>query len=146
MMIYSISYQRTIASFKESSPLSAIQCFLLEIPVSSLFFNAIPQLLTSSTSCFPLLSFLQSRVIESSSYVICDQTNQSSFILFYTGCSFIFLTLYNTSLFFTRSMQVLFSSTTFYNSQGISDLRSEVPKFQHRASCALNVAFHQFLP
>jgi len=39
-------------------------------------------------------------------------------------------------------MQVLFSSTTFYNSQGISDLRSEVPKFQHRASCALNVAFH----
>ena len=39
--------------------------------------------------------------------------------------------LCNTSSFLTRSVQVIFSSTTFQNFSGISDLLSDVPNFQH---------------
>jgi hypothetical protein len=82
-------------------------------------------LLTSSSSYFPLLSFLQSRVIESNSYAICDQSKQSSFLLFYMGCSFFWL--FVLLLYFSHDQSNCsspsFSSTTFHNSQGISDLR-----------------------
>ena len=52
-----VSYDRSIASSESSSPHSAIQCFRFQLPVglSSRFFKAIQQLLTSSSSsscCF----------------------------------------------------------------------------------------------
>ena len=48
----SLSYDRSVASSKASSPQSAIQCFLFQFTVSSLFLKVIQQLLTSSSSSF----------------------------------------------------------------------------------------------
>jgi hypothetical protein len=41
------------------------------------------------------------------------------------------LTPSNPSLFLTCSVQLIFSSTTFHNFPGVSDLLSEASKFQH---------------
>jgi hypothetical protein len=46
----SVSCDRSIASSKLSSPKSAIQSFLLQLPVSSCFLQVIQQLLTSPSS------------------------------------------------------------------------------------------------
>ena len=50
--MFSLSYDRSVISFKSSSPESAIQCFRFQIPVSSLFSKVIQQLPTSSFSFF----------------------------------------------------------------------------------------------
>ena len=47
-----LSYDRSTASSKASSPRSASQCFLFQLPVISLFLKVIQQLLTSSSSSF----------------------------------------------------------------------------------------------
>jgi hypothetical protein len=70
----SLSYDRSIASSKASSPQGAILCFLFQFPVSSLS-------LRSSSSCLRLLprlpvisiflTFLQSRVLEGSTWQNC---------------------------------------------------------------------------
>ena len=52
-LLYSLcglSYDMCIASKKASSPQGAIQCFLFQFPISSLFLKIIQQLFTSSSS------------------------------------------------------------------------------------------------
>jgi hypothetical protein len=55
----SLSYDKSIASSKASSPQGAIQCFLFKFPVSSRFLKVIQYLFTSSSSsyCHFYLSF-----------------------------------------------------------------------------------------
>jgi hypothetical protein len=67
-----MSYDRSIASYKAGTPLSAIWCFLFQFAVSSIFlkFIHLRRTSSSSSSCYfypSLLSFLQKRVVESSS-------------------------------------------------------------------------------
>ena len=97
--------------------------------------------LLSSSSCLRLLpflrhiSFLQKSVLEGSSYTTCDQTSQPSFLPFIVCRTFLSSLTPNTS-FLTRSAQLCFpsiSSTTFQNVQAISDLISEVSRFQYCA-------------
>ena len=74
----------------------------------------------------PLISFLHYCVLEGSSYTRCDQSSQSYIILLHVGCSSPPL-LYVIFHHFSHALSngsPSFSSTTFRNCQGISDLLS----------------------
>jgi len=114
---YSLSYDRSLASSKVNSPQSEISCFLFEFPVSTHILKVI--------QCFllPHLSFLQQYILEASCCTRCDQSGYS-FLLLHVGCSF---------------PPWLFVILSYDPSSGCS------PSFSS-TSCALNVAFHLFLP
>ena len=107
-----------------SSAACNIQYFLFSLRSSSSCFRHYPRL--PFTVILP--SFLQPRVSEGSSNAISDHSSQPSFFLLFVVCSFpppLFVTLLHFS--HDRSNRSLsYSSTTFENFLGISDLLSEV--------------------
>jgi hypothetical protein len=120
------SYDRSTASYKANS-----QQYPL---VSSRSFNSCLCLLPPLpvTLSFPLY-FLQLHVVEGSSRARCDHFDYPSFHVLYIWRSFpiwLFLTRH-----FSRGRSnwssPSFYSTTFQNFPGISELLSEVSKFQH---------------
>ena len=90
-----------------------------------LFFLIFPSLLS-----FPL-SFLQQSISKGSCYVRWEICCWLSFFLLYVGNFSPPWFYVNTSSFLTRSLQLFFSSTTFQNFPGTSDLLSAVATFQH---------------
>jgi len=94
-----MSYERSIASYKAGTPLSAIWCFLFEFAVSSIFLKVIQLRCTSSSSSFchfcpSLLSFPSETCFRK---------------------QFLSRSLCNTSSFFTRSIQLLFAVLLSHN-------------------------------
>jgi hypothetical protein len=128
----SLSCDRSISFSKLSSPKSAILSFLFQLPVSSSFLKVIQQLLTSPSlpSCPYNLSFSN---LECSSYAICAQSSWPSFVLLCEECSFppLLRVLLLHYLRGPSNLSASFSSATFHNSPGTSDLVSEESKFPH---------------
>jgi hypothetical protein len=123
----------SIASSKASSPHNAIYCCLLQLPISScvLKFSSCLLLLPRLTlaSIFP--SILPPTTCFGPQFLRQMWPVQSAFLRF-TVCR-IFVSC-NTSSFHPRS----FSSTTFQNFPGTSDLFSAVSQFQHHTKlCCL---------
>jgi hypothetical protein len=72
--------------------------------------------------------------------------NPVTFLLSIVHSTFLFsLTLRNTSSFFTRSFQIIFSSRTFQNFQGISDLLFEVSVFDQHKNLCYKRAINQYV-
>ena len=59
-----LSYDRSTDNSKASSPCSAIQCFLLQLPASSHFFKFNQQLLMSSSSSSPFFCLFLNEVFQ----------------------------------------------------------------------------------
>jgi len=81
---------------------------------------------------FPL-SFVQSRILESSSCERCDQSSQPSFFILYVGFSsnpWLFVTFFNCSQDRSNWSQSFFS-TSFKNFPSTSDLLSELSKVRY---------------
>ena len=97
-------------------PISIVLSFVKGHPVAAYVFFLVFTLLLS----FPL-SLHKMRPIQSACriFAVCR--------IFISS-----LTVYNASSFLTRSVQFIFSITTFQKFPGVSDLLSEVPTFQHR--------------
>ena len=114
---------------------SSASCFNFKYPIfflkpSSNCLHLLPRL--SVTSILP--SFTQYRVLQGSSYTTCDQSSYPSSYLLYAGHSFppwLFITLLHFSCDRSNWSSSSFSSTTSHTFPGISDLLSEMPKFQH---------------
>ena len=145
-----LSYDRFTTSSKTNSPVSAIQCFLLQLPVSPLFLKIMQQLLTSSSSsCHPFpASFNNVFQKAVSTQVVTNPVSLPSFYFMQD----IPLLLNSTQYFFilTRSVQLIFSSATFQNFRGISYTFSEMFKFHHRmelcSKCSISlVSFFKIL-
>ena len=83
----SVSYNRSVASSKASSPQRAIYCFIFQFPVFSRIPKVLQYLLTSSSS-FSVTSILPTifrslMCFEGSSYAICDTSSKPFFFLLY---------------------------------------------------------------
>jgi hypothetical protein len=122
----SLSFDRSIASSKLSSPKSAILSFLLQLPVSSCFLQVIQQLLKSpsSPSCLYNLSFNNVTYAMPFLRLIMWRMFFSSF------------TLCSTASLFTRSVQLIFSILLqHYISELFKYFWSSVRRFQVSAPC-----------
>ena len=102
-----------MASPKSSSPQSAVSFFLFQFPASSLSLNVVQLLPTSSSSSschlYPSL-YLSFNNLFSKALATQDVTIHLAFLLFIVCRIFLCsLTLRNTSLFFTRSVKMIFS-------------------------------------
>ena len=132
----SVSHDRFRASSKGSSPHNAIGYFVFhfQYPLFSLKSTSICLLLHPR---LPVTSVLPS-ICRS---VMCFRRRflrkvwpiQLAFLLFIVGRKFL-------------SSLTLCNISSFQNFPGISDLLSEMSKFQHLQSSAPNVALHQFIP
>ena len=135
--MYSLSCDRSIASSKASLPHSAIECFQFQILVSSLFLAVIQQPITSSaSSSWPVYCYFNQVLYEA---VTTQDMIHPVRLYSFTVCR-LFLsssTLCNTSLFCPCSDQLIFSSTTFQNFQGIYDVFFQVSKLQHHIKLCL---------
>ena len=106
---HSLSYDRCINSFKVSSPISAIYCFLFQVPVSFRFLKVFHQLFTSSFSSshtfyLPFNNMFQKAVPTQ------DVSNQVALPSFYCvqDVQFLLDTIHYFS-FSTLSIQLVFS-------------------------------------
>ena len=104
----------SILSFSQGHPVAAYVFFLV-------FTSPLPP-----PSMFPSIKCFRWQFLRTNWPI------QLTFLLF-TLCRLFLspLTLCDTSSFLTRSVQLVFSSTTFHNFPGIPGLFSEVSKFQH---------------
>jgi hypothetical protein len=113
------------------------------------FFKVIQELLTSSSSSsrhvHPSLHLTFKNVFHKA-VSMQDVTNSVSFSSFVVCRMFLSsFTIRITPSFLTRSVQLIFfdlSSTTFQSFPGISNLLSEVFKFHHQTTNALNVVLY----
>ena len=139
----SLSYTRSTAPSKASSPHSVLQCFLFQSPVPSLFLKVMRQQLTSSSSS-SIISILPSMFPAITCFrrqFLCTVWPiQLSFLHFTVRTIFLSsLTPCNTLSLLTRSVQLI----SVLLQHHISKL-SEVSTFQHHKSYAPNIALQQF--
>jgi len=134
--MYSFRSQSTTSS-KASSPQSATWCFLFHLQVPSRFLVVVQWLLTSSSSSsLNFLLFIFPQITCFRRYFLCKMwPNQSAILIFIVSTIFLsFLNVRNTYSFFIRSGHMISSILLqhhFPNFPSISDLLSDVSKFQH---------------
>ena len=139
----------SIASSKAISVHSAIQFFIFQFPAFLLFLKVTQQLLTSSSSSLCHLYFFFYSFINNvfqNTVPTQDVTNAINLLFCcMQGTPFLLDSVYYLLISQTTDPTVSFSSTTFQNFLGISDLISEVSKFKHHTKYAQNLALYQFL-
>jgi hypothetical protein len=119
--------------------ISSIVSFPWGHPVAAYAFFLVFQ----SFLAFPI-TFLQSNVVEGSSYARCDQSSWPFLFVLYLGYScppWLFAVLLHVS-HYRCNWSAFSSSTTFKNFPGISDLRSDVSTFHTIQSYAQNITLY----